>query len=155
MTELAPSQTAGFTVTRTFAAPREVVWAAWTDPAQLAQWFGPRGLTSPPESIALDVRPGGTWRITMVADADGAEYPQTFTFSEVIKPERLVFSTTAAGGIHDTGAVITLTLAQRADGTDMTFTVEGIPNDNSTSGLEQGWASSFDCLAELVEGAPA
>lgn len=155
MTELAPSQTAGFTITREFAAPRELVWAAWADPAQLASWFGPRGLTAPQESIALDLRPGGTWRITMVADADGAEYPQTFTFLEVIEPERLVFSTSAAGGVHDTGAVITLTLLQRVKGTEMTFAVEGIADDDSTSGLEQGWASSFDRLAELVGGAPA
>ena len=155
MADLASSHTTGFTIARKFAAPRELVWAAWTDPAHLASWFGPRGLTAPRKDISLDLRPGGTWRITMVADADRAEYPQAFTFMEVIEPERLVFSATAAGGIHDTRAVITLTLLPVAGGTEMTFAVEGLPDDDSTSGLEQGWASSFDCLGELIDGVRA
>jgi len=151
MTSSALPRTHGFTITRTFTAPRELVWAAWTDPAQLASWFGPRGLSSPSEHIAVDLRPGGTWHITMVADEGGAEYPQVFTFMEVDEPERLVFSA-AAVGVHDTGVVITLTLLSVADGTEMTFVVEGLPDDDSSSGLEEGWASSFDCLADLVDG---
>lgn len=78
-------------------------------------------------------------------------YPQAFTFMEVIEPERLVFSATAAGGIHDARAVITLTLLPVAGGTEMIFVVEGLPDGDSTSGLEQGWASSFDCLGELID----
>jgi uncharacterized protein YndB with AHSA1/START domain len=156
MTDLAPSRTTGFTITREFAAPPELVWAAWTDPAQLASWFGPRGLTAPLDTIAIDPRPGGTWTITMVADGDGdgAEYPQAFTFVEVVEPERLVFTSTATLGTREVRAVITLTLRAVSAGTEMTFTVGGLPEDSAAS-LEQGWASSFACLAELCEGASA
>ena len=43
---------------RTYAAPRELVWDAWTDPDQMAQWWGPRGVTTPRESIEVDPAPG-------------------------------------------------------------------------------------------------
>ena len=150
MTDSAPPRARGFTITREFSAPRELVWAAWTDPTQLASWFGPRGLSTPRKDIAIDLRPGGSWQITMVADADGTEYPQIFTFLEVVEPERLVFSAVASG-IHDPRVVITLKLRPAASGTEMTFAVEGLPDDDSTSDLEQGWSSSFDCLAELLD----
>jgi uncharacterized protein YndB with AHSA1/START domain len=46
-------------ITRVFDAPRELVWKAWTEPEHLAQWWGPRGRTTPVDSITLDLRPGG------------------------------------------------------------------------------------------------
>ena len=76
-----------FVITRTFNAPRELVWQAWTDPARMAQWWGPRDFTNP--VCELDVRPGGAYRIVMRAP-DGAEYPLKGTFKEVSKPDRLV-----------------------------------------------------------------
>src|SRR5438093_9715892 len=80
-----------FTITRVFDAPRELVWKAWTDPEQVARWFGPRGISTPRSTITMDVRPGGTFALTMIGDDDGKEYPSGGTFLEVVEPERLVW----------------------------------------------------------------
>jgi uncharacterized protein YndB with AHSA1/START domain len=76
-------------ITRVFDAPRELVWDAWTDPAQVVKWWGPRGFTTTVHE--MDVKPGGVWRLTM-RGPDGAEYPNKSIFIEVTKPERIVFS---------------------------------------------------------------
>jgi uncharacterized protein YndB with AHSA1/START domain len=77
------------TITRTFAAPREQVWRAWTDPRHLAAWWGPEGLTNP--VCEVDVRPGGSIHIVM-RDPDGTDYPMRGEFREIVAPERLVFT---------------------------------------------------------------
>ncbi len=76
-------------VARVFDAPRELVWQAWTDPAHIARWWGPRGFTTTIEE--MDVRPGGAWRHVMHGP-DGANYPGRSVFTEVVKHERIVFS---------------------------------------------------------------
>jgi uncharacterized protein YndB with AHSA1/START domain len=75
--------------TRILDAPRELVFAAWTDPKHLAQWWGPNGFTITIRSI--DVRPGGVWRFVMHGP-DGVDYENKITYDEIVKPERLVYS---------------------------------------------------------------
>lgn len=75
-------------VSRVFDAPRELVWQAMADPAQVVRWWGPRGFTTTIE--VMDLRPGGQWRHTM-RGPDGTEYPNHSIFTEVVKPERIVF----------------------------------------------------------------
>ncbi|MCW3819444.1 SRPBCC domain-containing protein [Micromonospora sp. DR5-3] len=133
-----------------FEAPRHLVFTAWTDPRQIARWFGPVGITTPLSTISLDVRPGGVWQLRMIDDADGAEYPLTFICREVVEPERLVLSTrvpTGPGPIVRQ-AVLTVTLAELGDRTEMTFHVTGLAMSEENAGLESGWSSSFDRLAE-------
>src|ERR1700730_17678211 len=79
-------------ITRVFDAPREVVFKAWTDPKQLAQWWGPHGFTNP--VCELDARPGGAIRIHM-RGPDGTVYPMTGVYKEIGEPERLVFTSAA------------------------------------------------------------
>jgi uncharacterized protein YndB with AHSA1/START domain len=76
-------------ITRTFDAPRTLVFKAWTDPKHMAQWWGPDGFTNP--VCELDVRPGGAWRIVMRAP-NGEEHPAKGIYREVVPPERLVFT---------------------------------------------------------------
>jgi uncharacterized protein YndB with AHSA1/START domain len=71
---------------RVFDAPRELVWAAITDPRHVTAWYGGRGFSSP--VCEMDVRPGGHWRHVM-RTPDGSEYKLEFVFLEVIRPERL------------------------------------------------------------------
>jgi uncharacterized protein YndB with AHSA1/START domain len=71
-----------------FDAPRELVWAAWTDPKRLAQWWGPNGFTT--TTSAFDLRPGGVWRFVMHGP-DGRDYQNLVTFDEIVKPERIVY----------------------------------------------------------------
>src|SRR3984957_18710779 len=76
-------------ITRVFDAPRELVWKAWTDPKHVVRWWGPKGFTTTIHE--MDVRPGGIWRHTMHGP-DGTNYPNESVFTEVVKPERIVFS---------------------------------------------------------------
>ncbi|HTB63246.1 MAG TPA: SRPBCC domain-containing protein [Opitutales bacterium] len=78
--------------TRIFDAPRELVWKAWTDPKQMAKWWGPKMFTNP--ICKMDVRPGGKLRIVMRAP-NGFEHPMTGVFREVTPPSRLVLTTLA------------------------------------------------------------
>jgi len=87
-------------ITRIVDAPRELVWEAWTDPKHVAQWWGPRGFSTTIEE--MDVRPGGVWRHTMHGP-DGTDYPNACRFTEVVKPERIVFDHTG-GKKGDAGA---------------------------------------------------
>jgi uncharacterized protein YndB with AHSA1/START domain len=84
-------------ITRDFDAPRELVWQAWTDPSQVVRWWGPRGFTTTIET--MDVRPGGVWKHVMQGP-DGARYPNESVFSEVVEPEKIVFS---HGGHRENG----------------------------------------------------
>lgn len=75
-----------FTLARVFAAPRARVWAAWTQPEQLAAWFGPKGAES--AILHFDLRPGGEWR-GRIAAADGTEMFSKFVFRTVEPMRRL------------------------------------------------------------------
>jgi uncharacterized protein YndB with AHSA1/START domain len=74
--------------TRIFAAPRELVFSAFTDPAHLAHWWGPDGFTTTTHSF--DFRPGGTWRFVMHGP-DGRDYQNRITYDEIVPPERLAY----------------------------------------------------------------
>ncbi len=76
-------------ISRLLDAPREMVWAAWTDPKQVVKWWGPKGFTTTIHE--MDVRPGGVWRHTMHGP-DGTDYPNKSTFIEVKPPELLRYS---------------------------------------------------------------
>jgi uncharacterized protein YndB with AHSA1/START domain len=71
---------------RTFDAPREVVWRAFTDPKHVVRWYGGHGFSNP--VCEMDVRPGGLWRHVMRAP-DGAEFAMEYVFLEVVPPEKI------------------------------------------------------------------
>jgi uncharacterized protein YndB with AHSA1/START domain len=105
-----PAHEAIIVMRRTFDAPREVVWAALTDPRHVVRWYGGRGFENP--VCEMDVRPGGRWRHVM-RTPDGVEHELHFVFVEVVKPERLVWRSVADGGrppegIHDNTMTVTL-----------------------------------------------
>ena len=74
--------------TRVYDAPRELVFAAFTDPKHLAQWWGPNGFTT--TTSAFDLRPGGVWRFVMHGP-DGRDHQNRITFDEVVPPARLIY----------------------------------------------------------------
>jgi uncharacterized protein YndB with AHSA1/START domain len=75
-------------ITRIYDAPVETVWDAWTDPDQVAQWWGPRGFTTTTHS--KDLRPGGRWIYNM-RGPDGTDYPNWTNYLEVEKYAKLVY----------------------------------------------------------------
>lgn len=72
--------------TRILNAPRELVFAVWTDPKHLAKWWGPDGFTT--TTSAFDFRVGGVWRFVMHGP-DGRDYDNRITFDEIVPPELL------------------------------------------------------------------
>ena len=141
-------------LTRVFDAPIQLVWMAWTDPAHMAQWWGPKGFTNP--VCEIDVRQGGAIRIHMRAP-DGTLYPMTGEFEEISPPERLVFTSVARDQdgnplieghntvtFEDVGGKTKVTVLSRAVG------VAPIA-PQMLAGMETGWTQSLEKLAALVE----
>jgi uncharacterized protein YndB with AHSA1/START domain len=140
------------TFTRVLDAPRELVWKAWTEPEQLAHWWGPRGTIL--ASVTMDVRPGGTFRVTSVSEQGGPveedrpEMTVQGAYREVVEPERLVFEEPAEGSWHE-GAVSVLTLTDLGDGrTEMVVHTTIQTTEEMRGAAQAGMASSFDRLAE-------
>ncbi len=136
-----------FTITRIFDAPRPLVWRAWTEQADAAAWWHPRGISIRPGSVAIDLRVGGRYAYTMVNDADGSEYPTAGVYREIVEPERLVYTW---GSPDDRDApVITVTLRELdGDRTEMLFHLLGIAAAPGDADVYDGWDSAFDVLAE-------
>jgi len=134
------------TIVRVYDAPREAVWRAWTEPDQIAQWWGKRGWRTPPESVTLDVRPGGAFRLESVSDADGTVMRHDGVYREVVEPERLEFAELREGG-----AVGTVTLTDLGDGrTQMTFHTTTRMSAATREAARGGMNSAFDRLGELL-----
>ena len=76
-------------ITRVFEVPRERVWREFTAPDRFADWFGGAEGEVPPSSVAMDVRVGGAWRLTMrIRDGEVSWHGE---YREVVEPERIVF----------------------------------------------------------------
>ena len=76
-------------IIREFAAPRQLVWDAWTKPEQIEKWFGPKGFTTRVDE--QDFKVGGRSNYVMI-DAKGEEYPAAGVFKEIVPIEKLVSS---------------------------------------------------------------
>jgi uncharacterized protein YndB with AHSA1/START domain len=132
---------------RRFAAPRERVFRAWTDPAQLTRWFAPSDQHST-NVISLDVRAGGRYRIQMVSPS-GNVYTVVGTFREVRPPERLVFTWTWEG--KDMGeTLVTLEFNDRGGSTDLVLTHELFPTQDVRDEHSGGWDGCLSRLATLL-----
>ncbi|GAA2033529.1 hypothetical protein GCM10009819_17020 [Agromyces tropicus] len=145
---------AEFTITRTFDAPRDLVWRAWTESADAAAWWHPRGIEIKEGSVAIDVRPGGRYAYTMVNPADGSEYPTAGVYREVDPPRRLVFTWASPGDPDDLAPVVTVELAELGDErTEMRFHVRGVAGRPGDEDVYDGWDSAFDVLGEHLMAA--
>lgn len=136
------------TLTRTFDAPKQLVWDAYTRPEQLARWWGPRGFHSPEEMITVDLRVGGSFDITMV-DPDGNEYPSEMTFREIEPIDRLVFGWDDQRMIP--AGMVTVTLTEHDGVTDLVQHYVGGADDELFPMMEQGTNEQLDKLAALLE----
>jgi uncharacterized protein YndB with AHSA1/START domain len=132
------------TYTRVFDAPRELAWRAWTEPEQLARWWGPRGISTPVETIEVDLRPGGAFRLTMVSDSDGMEFPTEMEFREVVEPERLVFGWEGQRGLGP--GQVTVTFKDLGDRTEVASHYDGFATDEIAADSEVGWNQQLDKL---------
>jgi len=134
---------------RVFRAPRELVWRCLTEPAELAQFWGPRGMTTPLDGIVVELRRGGRFETLMVG-LQGS-HRMLATFTEVVPPERIAWVETASG-VHTTGRLIDL----GDDGTEIVIHQRHVPEPMRTPQARAGFLTSLDKLeahlARLVEG---
>jgi uncharacterized protein YndB with AHSA1/START domain len=149
------------TITRIFNASREQVFRAWTDPKLVAKWWGPRGDTNP--VCELDVRPGGSIHIIMLAgkdlgDLEGQKWPMKGTFNEVIPPKRIVYTSWAiedVSGNPQLESKVTVMFEELEGRTRMTLhvvvTKAGPGTEGPLSGMKIGWNQSIDKLGEMLE----
>ena len=141
-------------LTRIFNAPRELVFAAWTDPRQIAKWWGPRGFSAP--VCELDARVGGAIRIDMQGP-DGTVFPMGGEVKELDPPRRLVFSAGAmpqADGGWGFENMNTVTFSEEAGGTRVDLHVEVLYANPEAApalaGMREGWGQTLDRLGEFV-----
>jgi uncharacterized protein YndB with AHSA1/START domain len=137
------------TIKRTFGAPRELVWRAWTRPEHITHWWGPPGMKT--NIRKHDFKVGGDWEYAM-AMPDGNEFISYGTFSKIEKPE---FIETSANFIPMTeGVTIVATFLDRKDKTDFIFKVihptEEYCKQQKDMGFFNGWGKVFDGLEIYV-----
>lgn len=149
----------GLVLTRIFDAPRDLVWKAWTDPRQIAQWWGPHGFTNP--LCEWDARPGGEILVHM-RGPKGSPFdfimPMKGKFHELRAPERLVFTSSAiednAGNAQlEVRNIVTFT--EHNGKTTLTLHAQIIKlmpaAAGAAGGMEQGWSQSLERLAVLLQ----
>ncbi|MBM6591163.1 SRPBCC domain-containing protein [Brevibacterium sp. RIT 803] len=144
----------GFTIVRDFAAPRERVWDAWTNPDVMACWYHPEGLHTPRDSVSVDLREGGIYAYTMIVDDTGVEFATGGRYRHVESPRRLDF-TWGNQGEEDSSPLVSIEFDEiDATTTRMTFTLTGLPNDSgAVASVYDGWNSAFNVLEAEVFGA--
>ena len=136
---------------RVYDAPVAAVWDAWTDPAQAAKWWGPRGFTITTHS--KDLRPGGHWAYTMHGP-DGTDYPNKAIYFEVEPQRKLVYD---HGGSDDRPPLFRVTvLFEEIDGQthmDMTmsFATPEVAREMVKFIKQAGGNATWDRLAEYLE----
>jgi uncharacterized protein YndB with AHSA1/START domain len=132
----------GLTITRVFDAPRERIWMEWTEPERFADWFGGSQSEVPLSSVSMDVRPGGALRATMFSGPARRESRWRGEYTEVVPPERLVF-TISDRPDEETYELVTVVLTDLGDGR-----TEMLLEQYERSG--QGWGAFLDRIDERL-----
>jgi uncharacterized protein YndB with AHSA1/START domain len=149
-----PNDALALRLSRSFAAPRDRVFRAFTVPTQLAKWWGPKGFTVP--ACTMDVRAGGAWR-TVMRSPEGKDHIVSGVYQEITPPERLVLTWGWENeGVRGHETVVTIDLFETRGGTRLELTQELFETEDSRNQHRHGWAGCLDCLEEaLAAGAIA
>ncbi|MGY3794473.1 SRPBCC domain-containing protein [uncultured Aquimarina sp.] len=135
---------------RTFNAPIELVWEAWTNSEHIAQWWGPKGMKT--KVIEHNFKVHGTWKYTMEMP-DGSEFISEGIYKEIITHEKIISSADFKPMTED----VELQALFEKDGekTNFTFNVvhktEEYCLQQEKMGFMNGWGSVFDRLKVFVE----
>jgi uncharacterized protein YndB with AHSA1/START domain len=131
-------------LSRWFDAPVDAVWAAFTDPDQLAQWYGPAGVSVDRDSVRVEPRTGGPWALTMVMGE--RRMPLSGTITEVRDRERLVVTDAMPDG---TIVTMTVELTEERGGTRLELRQGPFPA-SGCAGAEGAWDQAMDKLAGVL-----
>jgi uncharacterized protein YndB with AHSA1/START domain len=134
---------------KTFDAPIELVWEAWTQPEHIAQWWGPKGMKV--NVLEHNFKTGGKWKYTM-AMPDGSEFLSDGVYSEIIEFAKIV--TSANFRPMTEGVELRALFEKKGDKTNFTFSVvhptEEYCKQQEKMGFYNGWGSAFNRLEELL-----
>ena len=141
-------------IERIFDAPRERVFAVYTDPELIPQWWGPRDTTAVVDH--MDVKPGGRWRFA-VASADGSQTGFRGTYREITPPERIV-QTFEWEGMPGHVSVETATFEDLGDRTKVTVVAQFHTTEERdgmlASGMERGLNETYSRLDDVLDAYP-
>jgi uncharacterized protein YndB with AHSA1/START domain len=134
---------------RVFRAPRELVWQCLTEPAELAEFWGPSGMATPIDGIVVELHPGGRFETLMLGEH--GSHRMVATFTEVVPPERLAWVESATG-MHTSS-----TLKDLGDSaTAVVIRQRNVPETMRVPEARAGFVTSLDKLEEhlahLVQG---
>ena len=148
MSDMGTAQDQQILITRIFDAPRDLVFQAWTDPDQVAQWFGPDGFETPRATVTIDLRVGGRYELGMVQKESGAVFPVRYEIIELDPPGLLVLKSEPMPevGMHEP-TVTRIELHDHGDKTRMSLS-DG-PYTQSAH-AEAGWNAAFAKLEALL-----
>jgi uncharacterized protein YndB with AHSA1/START domain len=140
------------TMSRSFDAPRDLVFDAHTKPEHLVHWFGPRGHTL--SVCTVDLRPGGAWRFVL-REPNGREMGMKGVYREIVPPERLVHTEIFDDFEEMAGESIVTTIFEEIDGktrvtSTSTYRSKEIRDAVIQSGMEYGAAETYERLAEYL-----
>ncbi|HMG39868.1 MAG TPA: SRPBCC domain-containing protein [Acidimicrobiales bacterium] len=149
----AATPTEELVITRTFDAPRELVYQAFVDPDQISQWFGPVGWSVPRDTVDIDPRPGGKYNFTMVNDEDPEQAsPSKATFKELVPNELIVGSEKwDMPGYEDLEMFMRLEF-EDVDGKTKITLRQGPYTAEMVEMAREGWESSFTKLDKVLVG---
>jgi uncharacterized protein YndB with AHSA1/START domain len=136
-------------ITRVIDAPRSLVFKAWTEPEQVARWWGPKGFTT--TFCDMDIRPGGKFRFCMRSPT-GSDHWKRGVYREIVAPERIVFTFAWEDPSGNPGheLLTTVTFAEQGRKTQLTLhqavfeTVEGCDDHR------RGWTSCLERFADYM-----
>jgi uncharacterized protein YndB with AHSA1/START domain len=139
-------QKPSLTLKRRLAAAPEKVYAAWTQPAQLAKWFGPD--SGPVLRAETDVRVGGRFHVVFRTE-DGEEHDVSGTYQEVVPNQKLKF-TWQWITLPERQSLVTILIKPEGEGSMLTLIHEQFFDEAARDGHERGWTGCLDKLERLV-----
>jgi uncharacterized protein YndB with AHSA1/START domain len=138
------SEKPSLTIKRRFKAPPAKVYAAWTDPAVIARWFGPQGTER--IEAQTDLRVGGRYHIAAIMAGD--RHDVLGVYREIVPNEKLVF-TWAWKSTPERKSLVTVTFKPDGDGTIMTLLHEQFFDEDARNRHNQGWTGAIDKMEKL------
>ncbi len=136
-------------IKRFINAPRDRVYAAWTDPVQLRQWFGPEKVQT--RDLIADARVGGKFRWDLT-NSEGEKMTCLGEYRELQPGKKIVFTWQWDDDEdwENHASVVTVELSDRDGGTELRLTHEQLPNEQSRDGHTGGWNSALDKLEKFL-----
>jgi uncharacterized protein YndB with AHSA1/START domain len=151
-------------ITRVFDAPRDLVFKAWTDPAQLMRWWGPKHFTTP--VVTVDLRVGGVFHYCM-RSPEGQDFWGIGVYREIVSPGLIVYTDSFAdaqgkpvppshygmSADHPAETLVTVTFVEHEGKTELTLR-HIIPESSEVrAGAQQGWTEMLERLADDLAAA--